>query len=142
MGRKVPLPALIIALTFCVCCTLEWLRPSGADVAVGEEHEMAFPADQTMELVEGVLRGEGILFDVLPEPDKTIQTLWKPADNPAGFFSSMAGMKRQYRYEITVIPEGGARSRVIVNVRTEYVPAPEVDKYKASRRFNLFQKLD
>jgi len=103
---------------------------------------MAFPADQTMELVEDVLRGEGILFDVLPEPDKTIQTLWKPADNPAGFFSSMAGMKPQYRYEITVVPEGGAKSRVIVNVRTEYIPEPEVAKYKASRRFNMFQKLD
>ncbi len=111
-----------------------------ADVAVGEQHEMAFASDQTMDLVEGVLRGEGILFDVLP--DNSIVTLWKPADNPAGFFHSMAGMKPRFRYEITIVPEGGAKSKVIVNVRTEYVPEADIAKYKASQRFNLFQKLD
>jgi LysM domain-containing protein len=114
--------------------------PASTDVAVGEQHEMAFPADQTLDLVEGVLRGEGILFDVLP--DNSIVTLWKPADNPAGFFGSMAGRKPRYRYEISIIPDGGSKSKVIVNVRTEYVPEPEISKYKASQRFNIFQKLD
>jgi hypothetical protein len=111
-----------------------------ADVAVGEQHEMAFPANQTLDLVEGVLRGEGILFDVLP--DNSLVTLWKPADNPAGFFHSMAGMKPRYRYEISIVPDGGSKSRVIVNVRTEYIPEPDIAKYKASQRFNMFQKLD
>ena len=60
-----------------------------ADVAVGELHEMPFPADQTVELVEDVLRGEGILFDMLP--DKSIVTLWKPADNVPGFFIQWRG---------------------------------------------------
>jgi hypothetical protein len=110
------------------------------DIAVGEQHEMAFPADQTLELVEDVLRGEGILFDVLP--DRTIVTLWKPADNKAGFFHSLGGMKPQYRYEITVVPEGGAKSNIIANVRTQYVPEDQIPSYNASRRFNMFHKLD
>jgi hypothetical protein len=101
---------------------------------------MAFPADQTLELVQDELRGDGLLFDVIS--DNQIVTLWKPADNSAGFFSSLAGMKPQYRYEITVIPEGGSKSRIIVNVRTEHVPEQDIAKYKASRRYNLFVKID
>ncbi len=129
-----------MALVLSACCAIVWTHPSRADVAVGEEHETPFPADQTRELIQDVLRGEGILFDVLP--DQSIVTLWKPADNPPGFFRSMAGMKPQYRYEITVIAEGGSKSKIIVNVRTEYVPEPDIAKYKASLRFNMFQKLD
>ena len=86
---------------------------------------MSFSADQTLDLVEGVLRGEGILFDM--RLDKTIVTLWKPADNAPGFFASMAGRKPQYRYEITVVPEGGAKSKIIVNVRTDYVPEADIE---------------
>jgi hypothetical protein len=122
------------------CYAGVWGGTAHADVAVGEVHEMPFPADQTVELVEDVLRGEGILFDMLP--DKSIVTLWKPADNVPGFFHSMAGMKPQYRYEISVVGEGGSRSKIIANVRTEYVPEADINKYMASRRFNLFQKLD
>ncbi len=122
------------------CYAGVWGETAHADVAVGEVHEMPFPADQTVELVEDVLRGDGILFDMLP--DKSIVTLWKPADNVPGFFHSMAGMKPQYRYEISVVGEGGSRSKIIANVRTEYVPEADINKYMASRRFNLFQKLD
>jgi hypothetical protein len=121
-------------------CVIAWSGAARADVAVGEVHEVAFPADQTLELVEDVLRGEGILFDMLP--DKSIVTLWKPADNAPGFFHSMAGMKPQYRYEISVVADGGARSRIIANVRTEYVPEADINKYMASRRFDLFHKFD
>lgn len=110
------------------------------DIAIGEQHEMPFPADQTLDLVEDVLRGEGILFDVLP--DRTIITLWKPADNKPGFFHSLGGMKPQYRYEITVVPQGGAKSNIIVNVRTQYVPEDQIPSYLASRRFDMFHKLD
>ncbi len=122
------------------CYASVWGAAAYADVAVGEEHEVAFPADQTLELVEDVLRGEGILFDMLP--DRSIVTLWKPADNAPGFFHSMAGMKPQYRYEISVVAQGGSKSKIVANVRTEYVPEADVNKYLASRRFNLFQKLD
>ena len=131
---------ILTALIFSLCCAIAPARPLRADTAVGEEHETAFPSDQTLELVEDVLRGDGILFDVLP--DKSIVTLWKPADIPAGFFGSMAGRTPRYRYEITVIPEGGAKSKIIANVRTEYVPEPDIAKYKASIRFNLFHKLE
>ncbi len=133
-------PAALIVLTLSACGALLWTHPARADTAVGEEHQEAFPADQTLELIEDVLRGEGMLFDVLP--DKTIVTLWKPADNPGGFFNSLAGMKPRYRYEITVLPEGGSKSRIIVNVRTEYVPEQDLAKYKASTRFNMFGKID
>jgi hypothetical protein len=132
--------ALIMALVLSACCALIRTSPSRADTAMGEEHEMAFPADQARELVEDVLRGEGILFDLLP--DRSIVTLWRPADNQPGFFHSLAGMKPQYRYEITVVPEGGAKSKIIVNVRTQYVPEQEIAQYTASKRFNMFQKLD
>ncbi len=111
-----------------------------SDVAVGEQHEMPFPADQTLDLVEDVLRGEGILFDVLP--DRSIVTLWKPADNKAGFFRSLGGMKPKYRYEFVVVPQGGAKSNIVANVRTEYVPENEIASYMASRRFDMFHKLD
>ena len=140
MQRTSLVHAVVIALMFCACCALLWSPPSCADKAVGEQHEEPYPADQTLELVEDVLRGEGILFDVLP--DKSIVTLWKPADNPPGFFRSLAGMQPRYRYEITAVPEGGAKTRLIVNVRTEYVPEQDIDKYKASVRFNMFQKID
>src|SRR5262249_7212114 len=59
-----------------------------------------------------------------------------------GFFHSMAGMKPQYRYEFTVTSNGGSKSTIIANVRTEYVPEAEVSKYLASRRFNFFNQFD
>jgi hypothetical protein len=122
------------------CCAALWTGAAHGDVVVGEEHEMPFPGDQTLELVEDVLRGEGILFDVLP--DKSVVTLWKPADNAPGLFHSLAGMNPRYRYEISVIPQGGSKSRIVVNVRIEYVPDADLDKYKASRRLDMFNKLD
>jgi hypothetical protein len=135
-------PFLIAALVVVLfgCYASLWTNAAHGDVAVGEEHVMDFPADQTLELVEDVLRGEGILFDVLP--DKTIVTLWRAADNAPGFFHSLAGMKPRYRYEITVVPQGGSKANIVVNVRTEYIPERDIEKYKASRRFNMFHKLD
>ena len=129
---------LVLVLTGCYART--WSYTIHSDATVGEEHEVNFPPDQALQLTADVLRGEGILFEVLP--DNSIQTLWKNADNPPGFLSSLAGAKPRYRYEITATPEGGSRSKIIVNVRTEYVPDNEVDSYKASHRFNMFSKLD
>jgi hypothetical protein len=137
--RNFVIPA-ITALLLLGCFFVDEPCHADNDVAIGEQHEVPYPADQTLDLVEGVLRGEGILFDVLP--DNSIVTLWKPADNAAGFFHSLVGMKPRYRYEITIIPEGGSRSKVIVNTRTEYIPEAEISKYKASQRFNMFKELD
>jgi hypothetical protein len=125
MQRKRSFLIGIAGLLLSWCCAALWIGTSHGDVVVGEEHEMAFPGDQTLELVEDVLRGEGVLFDVLP--DKSIVTLWKPADNAPGLFHSLAGMKPQYRYEISVIPQGGSKSRIVVNVRIEYVPDANLD---------------
>ncbi len=142
MKRHKPfLPAVIAMVWFgCLLMATPLAVRADSDVAVGEQHEMPFPADQTLDLVEGVLRGEGLLFDVLP--DNSIVTLWKPADTSAGFFHSLAGMNPRYRYEITLVPEGGSKTKVIVNVRTEYIPEAEIAKYKASQRFNMFKELD
>src|SRR5579875_327181 len=116
-------------------------RPAWSEITVGEVHEVNFPADQAFQLTEDVLRGDGILFDPQQAED-TLITLWKPADNPATFFGSMAGEKPRYRYEVTVTPLGPKKSRIIVNVRTEYVPESQVQSYQASRRFDLFNKID
>jgi hypothetical protein len=132
---------VVLVLMVCGFSAGLWTNTARGDiVAVGEEHEVPFPADQTLELLEDVLRGEGILFDVLP--DRSILTLWKPADSSPGFFHSLAGMQSRYRYELSVVAQGGSKSKIVANVRTENVPETEVDKYKASRRYNMFHKFD
>lgn len=112
----------------------------GTDTAVGEEHEVGYSVSDTYSLVQDVLRGEGILFE--PEPDNSITTLWKNADNPPGFFGGLVGVQPRYRYEIRVISEGSSKSKIIANVRTEDIPDDQVALYKASRRFDMFHKLD
>src|SRR5208283_3561505 len=74
-------------------------RPDN-DVAVGEEHEVDFPPDQTYVMTQDVLRGQGILYD--RDPGHKIITLWKPADKSEGTFSNLIGSVAQYRYEIEV----------------------------------------
>ena len=77
-----------------------------------------------------------------PQPDSSIITLWKNADNPPGFVGGLAGVQPRYRYEIHVMPEGSARSKVIVNVRADDIPDDQVALYKASRQIDIFHKLD
>lgn len=115
--------------------------PAWGEVTVGEAHDLNFPADQAFQLTEDAMRGDGILFDPQQAED-TLITLWKPADNPASFFGSLAGQKPRYRYEVTVTPLGPQKSRIIINVRTEYVPDAQVQSYQASRRFDLFNQID
>jgi hypothetical protein len=110
------------------------------ETAVGEEHEVNFPAEQTFVMTQDVLRGQGVLFDVKPE--QKIDTLWKPADVPVGLFSGLAGHLPQYRYEIAIADEGGRRSKIIVNVRTENVPPDQIGNYKATTKLNLFNDFD
>jgi hypothetical protein len=115
---------------------------SAADTALGEEHEVNYPAADALSLTEDALRGDGILFE--RQPDNSIVTLWRPAgvNPPTGLFPLVMGVKPQYRYEIHVAPEGSRKSKLIVNVRTEGIPDEQLASYKASNRFDLFKEID
>ena len=93
---------------------------SDNDVAVGEEHEVDFPEDQTYVMTQDVLRGQGMLFD--REPGHKIITLWKPADKSEGTFSNLVGNVAQYRYEIEVVAEGSRRSKIVANSAPRIFP--------------------
>jgi hypothetical protein len=112
----------------------------GNEAAMGEQHDVAFGANDAFVMTEDVLRGEGILFDVFP--DHKIVTLWKPADTPASMFASLVGVEPRYRYEIEVVPNGPRRSRIVVNVRAEDIADNELPDYQATKRLDLFNKVD
>lgn len=112
----------------------------GTEAAVGEEHEMDYPAHDAFLLTQDALRGEGILFDV--KPDDSLVTYWQKPDKPGGILSGLVGAEPGYRYEIQVVPEGAAKSKVVVNLRIEDIPDSELDHYKASARLDLFHKID
>lgn len=113
---------------------------STADAALGEEHVVNFPAHDTYILTQDALRGDGILYEV--GPDNSLQTLWRNADTRLGFMQNMMGVQPRYRYEIQVTPEGGQKSKVVVNVHTEGIPDDQIADYKASQRFALFGEID
>ena len=92
-------------------------------------------------MTQDVLRGQGVLFDREPF-QKKLTTMWKPADKSEGVFSNLVGNVAQYRYEIEVVPDGSRSSTIVANVRTEDIPADEVDNYKASKKLNLFSDFD
>ncbi len=112
----------------------------GSEAAVGEQHDVPYNVNDAFTTTEDALRGEGILFDVFP--DRKIVTHWMPADTPAGMFASLVGVERQYRYEIEVVPEGPRRSRIVANVRVEDIADSELPDYQASKRLDLFNKID
>ncbi len=113
---------------------------STADAALGEEHVVNFPAHDTYILTQDALRGDGILYEV--GPDNSLQTLWRNADTRLGFMQNMMGVQPRYRYEIQVTPEGGQKSKVVVNVHTQGIPDDQIADYKASQRFALFGEID
>jgi hypothetical protein len=121
-------------------CFGSYWTHSDNSVAVGEEHEVNFPDDQTFVMTQDVLRGQGVLFDTKPE--HKIITFWKPADKPAGVFSNLVGNVAQYRYEMEIVPDGSRRSKIIANVRTENIAEDEIDNYKPTRKLNLFNDFD
>jgi len=112
----------------------------GTESALGEEHEVNYPAHDTLILTEDALRGKGVLFEVKPE--NSIATLWQKADNPGGVLPGLVGVSPQYRYEIQVVAEGANKSKIIVNARTEDIPDDQLDHYKASARLDLFNEID
>lgn len=110
------------------------------DTVLGEQHEINFSAPDALLLTEDALRGDGILFNV--KSDNSLVTLWRKADQPAGFFQSLIGVTPRYRYEVQVVPEGSRKSKIIVNLRTEGIADEDAPKYKASARFDLFKEID
>ena len=115
-------------------------KGGGTDATVGEEHTVKYQAADAFQLVEDVLRGDGILFEV--QPDNQVLTFWRPADNPPNFFAGFIGVKPRYRYQIQVLPEGANSSKIVANVQTEDVPDDQVDKYTAGTRIDFFGKLE
>jgi hypothetical protein len=115
---------------------------TAADTALGEEHIVDYTASDALQLTEGALRGDGVLFEV--QPDSSIVTHWRPADSntSSGWFPLIMGEQARYRYEIQAVPESTHRSKIIVNVRTEGIPDEQLARYKASSRFALFQEID
>jgi hypothetical protein len=113
---------------------------STADSALGEEHDVNFPAHDTFLLTQDALRGDGILYEV--GPDNSLQTLWRNADTKVGFMQNMMGVQPRYRYEIQVTPEGSQKSKIVVNVHTEGIADNEIADYTASKRFALFGEID
>jgi hypothetical protein len=115
---------------------------TAADTALGEEHVVPFDSDETRQLTQDALRGDGILFEA--QPDNSILTLWRKADQhtATSWFPLVAGTQPRYRYEIQFLPQGSRSTRIIVNVRTEGIPDPELASYKASSRFELFKEVD
>jgi hypothetical protein len=115
-------------------------RSNAADSALGEEHEVNFPAHDTFLLTQDALRGDGILFEV--GPNDSLLTLWRDGDAKVGTMQSLISVQPRYRYEIQVTPEGAHKSKVVVNVHTEGIPDDQVAEYKASKRFALFGEID
>lgn len=137
-----PSLGLAIALTGCYYAGFFAYssQGGGTEAATGEEHEMNYPAHEAFLLTQDALRGEGILFEVKPED--SLVTLWRKADNSPGLLPSLVGVEPQYRYEVQVVPEGGSKSKIIINVRVEDIPDDQLDRYKASNRFDLFHKIE
>lgn len=113
---------------------------SREDAALGEEHVVNYPVNDTYLLTQDALRGDGILYETGPE--NSLQTLWRNADTKVGFFQNMTGVQPRYRYEIQVTPEDSNKSKIVVNLHTEGIPDNEIADYKASKRFALFGEID
>jgi hypothetical protein len=115
---------------------------TAADTALGEEHTVPYDMDETRQLMQESLRGDGLLFEA--QPDNSIMTLWRDADlhTATSWFPLVTGTQPRYRYEIEFVAESSKSTKIIVNVRTEGIPDDELSSYKASSRFELFKELD
>jgi hypothetical protein len=133
----------IFTLTLCRCAAgykAYTASGGGAEAAVGEQHDTPYSAQETLVTTEDVLRGEGVLFQI--QPDDKLETLWRPADKPAGMFASAVGVNPQYRYIIEIVPTGQRTSRIVANVETQDIADDEVASYLPSKKLNLFNKFD
>jgi hypothetical protein len=133
----------IFAVTLCGCSAgykAYTASGGGAEAAVGEQHDTPYSARDTLATTEDVLRGEGVLFQI--QPDDKIETLWRPADKPAGMLASAVGVNPQYRYIIEIVPTGQRTSRIVANVETQDIADDELASYLPSKKLNLFNKFD
>lgn len=143
LQRVVKATACVIAVLAAGCTSGYWAYNAvggGTDAAMGEQHDVGYPANDAFLLTQDSLRGDGVLFEV--KPDDKLVTLWRDADVPVGLWGGLIGVHPRYRYEIEVIPKGVRRSRIVVNVRAEDIPDEELPNYKATVRLNLFNKID
>jgi hypothetical protein len=141
--QQLKLASVIALIGLSGCVAGYWAysgEGGGTEAAVGEQHDVPVPINDAFAQTENALRGEGILFNVLP--DNKITTLWKPGDNPPGVLGSLVGVEPRYRYEIEIVPEGPRQSRIVVNVRTEDIADNELADYEATKRLDLFNKID
>jgi len=102
---------------------------------------MDFSQQQTFLLTEDALRGDGILFDTIPN-NQNIITLWSDINIPVGIISSLAGNLPRYRYEVQIVSEGSNRSKIVVNVRGQNVTEAQLEPYKSSIKLHLFDQID
>jgi hypothetical protein len=113
---------------------------ASADYVVGEEHVTNFPASQAFVMLQDVLRGDGILYNV--KPGRQIVTEWQEADVSVGVFSGLIGASPRYRYEFQVLPLAGRQSKIIANVRAEDISQSEIERLKPSVKLHLFKQFD
>lgn len=135
--------ALIFAAVLCGCSAgykAYSASGGGTEGAVGEQHDAPYSAKDTLVTTEDVLRGEGVLFEI--QPDDKLETLWRPADKPAGMLASAVGVNPQYRYIIEIVPTGQRTSRIVANVETQDIADDEIASYLPSKKLNLFNKFD
>jgi hypothetical protein len=140
---RLKLLPLVMALTLAGCFAGYWTYSSaggGTDTAVGEQHDVPYPAKETFVMVQDVLRGEGVLFEAKPE--EHLVTQWRPGDQGPGLFGDLVGVDPRYRYEIEVVPTGQRTSRIIVNVHAEDIAPDQIDSYQATKRLSIFTKID
>jgi hypothetical protein len=127
-----PLVAVLLA---CGCFAAATPQPSAT-----EQREVSFSAKDTMSLVKGVLRSEGVLFT--SDSADSLTTLWSAADNQPTLAQSLIGRQPRYRYHVEVEPTGPRRSKLIISLLTENVPPDEIERYKASSRLDFFNKFE
>ena len=140
--RKIAIAFSILLLSGCYYAPVlaNQAAGGGTDTAEGEQHDVPYNVTDTFLLVQDVLRGEGVLFEV--KPDNKLVTLWKDADTGPGILGSVVGKHPQYRYEIEVVQINQRSSRIVANARTEDIPDQDIAKYQPTPRLNLFAKVD
>jgi hypothetical protein len=113
---------------------------ANTDAALGEQRVVPYDAHDAFINTKDALESQGLLATSNPT-DNELTTQYRDAE-PATLWGSLVGKHPQYRYEIQVIADTPNRSTIVVNVRTQDIPDSDLDNYKASRRLDLFDKID
>ncbi|HUA32764.1 MAG TPA: hypothetical protein VMA09_04120 [Candidatus Binataceae bacterium] len=116
------------------------LYSANVDTAIGEQRTVPYSAHDAFINTKDALMEQALLANATPDNNE-LTTQWRDAES-VGFWGSLVNKHPRYRYEIQVVPESPNRSTIVVNVRTEDIPDSDLDKYKASTRLDLFDKID